>query len=46
MSSRRGADRSGAAVIAATLSSAIQKVGARNRMEAIRIAEEKGWLEP
>jgi two-component system, NarL family, response regulator DesR len=28
------------------LSSAIQKVGARNRMEAIKIAEEKGWLEP
>ncbi|HEV8230462.1 MAG TPA: response regulator transcription factor [Candidatus Limnocylindria bacterium] len=26
------------------LSSAIQKVGARNRAEAARIAEEKGWL--
>jgi len=28
------------------LSSAIQKVGARNRAEAARIAEEKGWLAP
>lgn len=28
------------------LSAAIQKVGARNRAEAARIAEEKGWLEP
>ena len=26
------------------LSSAIQKLGARNRAEAIRLAEEKGWL--
>jgi two-component system response regulator DesR len=26
------------------LSSAIQKLEARNRMEAIRVAEEKGWL--
>jgi two-component system response regulator DesR len=26
------------------LSSAIQKLDARNRMEAIRLAEEKGWL--
>jgi two-component system response regulator DesR len=26
------------------LSSAIQKLDARNRMEAIRVAEEKGWL--
>jgi two-component system response regulator DesR len=26
------------------LSSAIQKVGAHNRLEAIRIAEQKGWL--
>jgi len=26
------------------LSSAIQKLEARNRMEAVRIAEEKGWL--
>ena len=28
------------------LSSAIQKVGARNRAEAARIARDKGWLEP
>ena len=28
------------------LSAAIQKVGARNRAEAARLAEEKGWLEP
>jgi two-component system, NarL family, response regulator DesR len=28
------------------LSAAIQKVGARNRAEAARIAEEKGWLSP
>ena len=28
------------------LSAAIQKLGARNRLEAIKIAEEKGWLEP
>jgi two-component system response regulator DesR len=28
------------------LSAAIQKVGARNRAEAARIAEEKGWLVP
>ena len=28
------------------LSAAIQKVGARNRAEAARIAEEKGWLAP
>jgi two-component system, NarL family, response regulator DesR len=28
------------------LSSAIQKVGARNRAEAARIALDKGWLEP
>ncbi len=28
------------------LSAAIQKVGARNRAEAARIAAEKGWLEP
>lgn len=28
------------------LSSAIQKVGARNRAEAARIAAQKGWLEP
>ena len=26
------------------LSAAIQKLGARNRAEAIRIAEDKGWL--
>jgi two-component system response regulator DesR len=26
------------------LSSAIQKLGARNRLEAVRIAEQKGWL--
>jgi two-component system response regulator DesR len=26
------------------LSSAIQKLGARNRMEAANIAEQKGWL--
>jgi two-component system, NarL family, response regulator DesR len=26
------------------LSAAIGKVGARNRVEAIRAAEEKGWL--
>ena len=26
------------------LSAAIRKLGARNRAEAIRIAEEKGWL--
>jgi two-component system response regulator DesR len=26
------------------LSSAIQKVGARNRLDAIRIAEQSGWL--
>jgi len=28
------------------LSAAIQKVGARNRGEAARIAQDKGWLEP
>ncbi len=28
------------------LSAAIQKVGARNRAEAARIAQDKGWLEP
>jgi two-component system response regulator DesR len=28
------------------LSAAIQKVGARNRAEAVRIAQERGWLEP
>ena len=28
------------------LSAAIQKVGARNRAEAARISDEKGWLEP
>jgi len=28
------------------LSAAIQKVGARNRAEAARIADEKGWLAP
>ena len=28
------------------LSAAIQKVGARNRAEAVRLAREKGWLEP
>jgi len=28
------------------LSSAIQKVGARNRAEAARLARDKGWLEP
>ena len=28
------------------LSAAIQKVGAHNRAEAVRIAQEKGWLEP
>ena len=28
------------------LSGAIQKVGARNRAEAARIARDKGWLEP
>jgi two-component system response regulator DesR len=28
------------------LSAAIQKVGARNRAEATRLAREKGWLEP
>jgi two-component system, NarL family, response regulator DesR len=28
------------------LSAAIQKVGARNRGEAVRLAREKGWLEP
>ncbi len=28
------------------LSAAIQKVGARNRGEAARIAREKGWLSP
>jgi two-component system response regulator DesR len=28
------------------LSAAIQKLGAHNRAEAIRIAQEKGWLEP
>jgi hypothetical protein len=27
------------------LSSAIRKLGARNRAEAVQIAEEKGWLE-
>jgi two-component system, NarL family, response regulator DesR len=26
------------------LSAAIRKLGARNRAEALRIAEEKGWL--
>jgi two-component system response regulator DesR len=28
------------------LSAAIQKVGARNRAEAARMAQEKGWLAP
>jgi two-component system response regulator DesR len=28
------------------LSAAIQKLGAHNRAEALRIAQEKGWLEP
>jgi two-component system response regulator DesR len=28
------------------LSAAIQKVGAHNRAEAVRLAQEKGWLEP
>ena len=28
------------------LSAAIQKIGARNRAEAARIARDKGWLEP
>jgi two-component system response regulator DesR len=28
------------------LSAAIQKVGAHNRAEAVRMAQEKGWLEP
>ncbi len=28
------------------LSAAIQKVGARNRAEAVRLARQKGWLEP
>jgi two-component system response regulator DesR len=28
------------------LSAAIQKVGARNRAEAVRLAEERGWLQP
>jgi two-component system, NarL family, response regulator DesR len=28
------------------LSAAIQKIGARNRAEAARIAEDKGWLSP
>jgi two-component system, NarL family, response regulator DesR len=28
------------------LSAAIQKLGARNRAEAVRIAQQKGWLEP
>ena len=28
------------------LSAAIQKVGARNRAEAARIAADKGWLAP
>jgi two-component system, NarL family, response regulator DesR len=28
------------------LSAAIQKVGARNRAEAARIARDKGWLDP
>lgn len=28
------------------LSSAIQKLGARNRAEAVRIAQDKGWLRP
>ena len=28
------------------LSSAIQKLNARNRAEAVRIAVEKGWLRP
>lgn len=28
------------------LSAAIQKLGARNRAEAVRIAQEQGWLEP
>ena len=28
------------------LSAAIQKVGARNRAEAARIAHDKGWLAP
>jgi two-component system response regulator DesR len=28
------------------LSAAIQKLGARNRAEAVRVAQQKGWLEP
>jgi two-component system response regulator DesR len=28
------------------LSAAIQKLGAQNRAEAVRLAQEKGWLEP
>jgi two-component system response regulator DesR len=28
------------------LSAAIQKMGARNRAEAVRLAEQRGWLEP
>ena len=28
------------------LSAAIQKVGARNRAEAVRVAQQKGWLDP
>jgi two-component system response regulator DesR len=28
------------------LSAAIQKLGARNRAEAVRLAQQKGWLEP
>lgn len=28
------------------VSAAIQKLGAHNRAEAVRIAQEKGWLEP
>ena len=28
------------------LSSAIHKLGAKNRIEAIRIAEQSGWLKP
>jgi len=29
---------------AADLAAAIQKLGARNRVEAVQIAQQKGWL--
>ena len=43
---RRSAWRSREGTVRNHLSAAIQKVGARNRAEAARIAGDKGWLDP